>query len=47
MKPSMKQGSYNVWILLGRVGPYATIERATCECAAGSVLPYAYTYFTL
>ena len=30
-------------ILLGRVGPYATIERAMCECATGSVLPYACT----
>lgn len=35
MKPSMKPGSYSVWILLGRVGPYATIQHATCECAAG------------
>ena len=35
MKPSMKPGSYKVWILLGRVGPFATIQQATCECAAG------------
>ena len=35
MKPSMKPGSYNVWILLGRVGHFATIQCATCECAAG------------
>lgn len=43
----MKQGSYNVWILLGRVGPYATIERATCECAGGSVLPFMRTHVLL
>ena len=35
MKPSMKQGSYHVWLLLQSMGPYATICRATCECAAG------------
>lgn len=35
MKPSMKQGSYNVWILLEKVGHFATIRRATCQCAAG------------
>jgi len=35
MKPSMKPGSYHVWLLLGRDGPFASIQRATCECAAG------------
>ena len=37
MKPSMKPGSYHVWILLKRTGPFATIHSATCECAAGYV----------
>ena len=37
MKPSMKPGSYHVWILLERTGPFATIHSATCECAAGYV----------
>ena len=35
MKPSMKPGLYHVWILLGKVGRFATIKCATCECAAG------------
>ena len=35
MKPSMKQGSYHIWLLLQCTGPLATICRATCECAAG------------
>jgi hypothetical protein len=37
MTPSMKQGKYLVYILLGHSGMMATIERATCECAAGYV----------
>ena len=35
MTPSMKSGVYHVYILLGREGQLATIEKATCECAAG------------
>ena len=35
MKPSMKQGSYRVWILLYRDDDLATVTSATCECAAG------------
>ena len=35
MKPSMKQGSYHVWILLQREDDLATVRSATCECAAG------------
>ena len=34
MKPSMKQGVYCVYMLLGREGELATISSATCECAA-------------
>ena len=37
MTPSMKQGSYRVYILLGRVVEFASILSATCECAAGLV----------
>ena len=37
MTPSMKQGNYNVYILLGCTGEMAVIERASCECAAGYV----------
>ena len=35
MTPSMKAGSYKVYILLGMEGNLATIKKATCECAAG------------
>ena len=35
MTPSMKQGLYHVYILLGREGGMAMIRTATCECAAG------------
>ena len=35
MKPSMKPGIYHVWILLEKVGNFATVKCATCECAAG------------
>ena len=35
MKPSMKDGLYRVYILLGRDGDLATICCATCECVAG------------
>lgn len=36
MKPSMKPGSYQVWIMLQRddLG-YASVLCATCQCAAG------------
>ena len=38
MTPSMKQGLYKVYILLGSVSSeYASILAATCECAAGLV----------
>ena len=33
----MKAGLYHVTILLGRDGELATIQTATCECAAGYV----------
>ena len=36
MTPSMKQGQYNVYLLLSNDGGLAsTIQVATCECAAG------------
>ena len=35
MKPSMKTGSYQVYLLLCRNGTYATVVTATCQCAAG------------
>lgn len=35
MKPSMKVGIYNVYILLEREGELASIREATCGCAAG------------
>jgi hypothetical protein len=31
----MKSEVYHVYVLLGREGELATIEKATCECAAG------------
>ena len=35
MTPSMKQGKYHLWLLLGRNGDFATVLSATCECVAG------------
>ena len=35
MTPSMKQGSYKVYLLLRHEGKLAAISKATCECAAG------------
>ena len=35
MHPSMKTGTYHVYLLLGREGSLATICSARCECAAG------------
>lgn len=44
MKPSMKPGSYQVWIMLqGDDLGYATVLLATCQCAAGYAL-YFYIY---
>ena len=33
--PSMKPGTYNVYLLLHKEGEVASILTATCECAAG------------
>ena len=33
--PSMKPGSYHVYLLLRKEGEVASIETATCECATG------------
>ena len=36
MKPSMKDGSYTVYVLLEKSTQYTTtIHRATCQCTAG------------
>ena len=35
MKPSMKQGNYHTYLLLGSNGGLANVEKASCECAAG------------
>lgn len=35
MKASMKANVYKVYMLLGRVGEFASIMSAKCECAAG------------
>ena len=37
MTPSMKQGVYTVYILLGSESGLATVKAASCECAAGYV----------
>ena len=34
MTPSMKGAIYQVYLLLGKEGQLATIDKATCECAA-------------
>ena len=34
-KPSMRQGTYHVSVLLGRDNSYASVLSAACECAAG------------
>ena len=33
--PSMKPGSYKVYLLLLQEGEMASVQTATCECAAG------------
>ena len=35
MTPSMKPGTYHVWLLIRRDGQFASIQNATCQCAAG------------
>ena len=35
MKPSMKSGSYKVYVLLERDGIFGQVKSATCGCAAG------------
>ena len=35
LRPSMKTGSYQVYLLLGKSEIYVTVVSATCECAAG------------
>ena len=35
MTPSMKQGNYHLWLLLGKNGDFASVLSATCECVAG------------
>lgn len=47
MTPSMKQGNYNVYILLGCTGEMAVIERASCECAAGYVFVILYSNYII
>ena len=42
MKPSMKVGVYNTYLLLSREGELASIKLATCECAAGYVINVYY-----
>ena len=37
MKPSMKEGLYHVYLLLGKEQELATICAATCDCTAGYV----------
>ena len=46
MQPSMKSGTYHVWLMLQRCEMgHADVLRATCECAAEYVLIYnVYTY---
>ena len=47
MRPSMKAGSYHVWIMLGKndLG-YAHVLRATCGCAAGYILELMHAHPT-
>ena len=35
MAPSMKTGTYKVYLLLGREGDFATVCSTRCDCAAG------------
>ena len=35
MRPSMKPGSYVVYVLLARNGQATSVMSATCDCAAG------------
>ena len=46
MKPSMKQGSYDVYLLLERTKEdMASIRTGTCQCSAGYVY-YLYLLYT-
>ena len=55
MMPSMKSGSYCDWLMLGHTEAFATLEGATCDCAAGWVyvqanewwLSYLYSYYII
>lgn len=38
LTPSMKPGSYHVYVLLIREGMVGTIQTETCECAAGMAI---------
>ncbi len=42
--PSMKTGTYRVYLLLGKEGNFATIRSAQCDCAAGYVFRMYNTY---
>ena len=44
IKPSMKVGVYNVYILLGKEGELACIHTATCGCAAD---PFSLQYLSM
>ena len=44
IKPSMKCGNYQVYLLLRRIGEFASVATATCECAAGYVRSYCFHY---
>ena len=48
MIPSMKPGSYRVYILLQKVGNFGSVSSATCDCAARSVYSkHAYLYLNM
>ena len=44
--PSMKPGRYNVFLVLNSNGPATCIQKATCECAAGSVISVFFFWST-
>ena len=35
MSPSMRAGTYRVYLLLGKEGDFATVDSAKCDCVAG------------
>ena len=45
--PSMKQGNYRLWLLLGKNGDLATVLSGSYECVAGYMFYAVHSYILL